>query len=404
MVTRTRENSVVTPGTFATNHAQPIERFWVSKGLQAMRRANVASGCRVLVAFIAAVLIPSALAQNNAHAPAAEQNQANPPTANKQIRVVTNEITVPVTVTDKSRDFVLDLEQKDFQIYDDGAPQKIDHWELGGDPLAVALVIETSSRLHAYIPTIHDLGSIFTQTVMALDGEGAVITYDSNVCVSQPFTTEHDGVAKAIADTKFEVPEMSLYDGMAKAVQLLSAQPAKYRRVMLIVGESEDDASTAKLPNVLRDAERVDISIYVVGPSSSTADIRGFNQGIVPLKLAHLPPITTKPPPPDPMGRSRFDVVTPMMWLLERGSNEIKHHELVVAATATGGIDYRVLRGSAVLDALDRIGSELHAQYVLTYRPNATRSIGFHSIEVRVLRPKLTVRARPAYYLGPQQN
>jgi VWFA-related protein len=357
-----------------------------------------------LVAFFAAVLIPSALAQNNAQAPAAGQNQANPPTANNQIRVVTNEITVPVTVTDKRGEFVLDLEQKDFRIYDDGAPQKIDHWELGGDPLAVALVIETSSRLHAYIPTIHDMGSIFTQTVMALDGEGAIITYDSNVKVRQPFTTDRDAVAKAIAETKFEAPEMSLYDGMAEAVRLLSAQPAKWRRIMLVVGESEDDASTAKIADVLRDAERADISIYVAGPSSSAADIRGFNQGIVPLKLPHLPPITTKAPPPDPMGRSRFDVGTPMMWLLERGSNEIKHHELVVAAAATGGIDYRTMRDSALLDALDRIGSELHEQYVLTYRPNAPRSVGFHSIEVRVSRPKLTVRARPAYYFGPSQD
>lgn len=104
------------------------------------------------------------------------------------------------------------------------------------------------------------------------------------------------------------------------------------------------------------------------------------------------------------MGRSRFDVMTPMMWLLERGTNEIKHHELVVAAAATGGIDYRAMRDSALPDALDRIGSELHAQYVLTYRPNAPRSIGFHSIVVVVSRPKLSVRARPAYYFGVPQN
>ncbi|MGH9736520.1 MAG: VWA domain-containing protein [Candidatus Acidiferrales bacterium] len=364
-----------------------------------MRRARPVAICSACIAFAAALLAPGALAQNKPNSPTAQQSAPQ-----NQIRVVTNEITVPVTVTDKTGDFVLDLEQKDFRIYDDGGPQTIDHWELGGDPLAVALLIETSSRIHAYIPTIHDMGGIFTQTVMALDGEAAVITYDSNVKVRQPFTKDDDAVAKAIVDTKFEAPEMSLYDGMAKAVQLLSIQPTTWRRIMLIVGESEDDASTAKLGPVLRDAEHADISIYAVGPSSSAADIRGFNQGVTPLKLPHLPPITTKPPPPDPMGRSRFDVGTPMMWLLERGTNEIKHHELEVAAAATGGIDYRAMRNSALLDAVDRIGGELHAPYVLTYRPNAPRSIGYHSIEVVVSRPKLTVRARPAYYFGPRQN
>lgn len=62
------------------------------------------------------------------------------------------------------------------------------------------------------------------------------------------------------------------------------------------------------------------------------------------------------------------------------------------------------MRNSILLDALSRIGGELHAQYVLTYRPSAPRSIGYHSIEVVVSRPKLTVRARPPYYFGPQQN
>lgn len=364
-----------------------------------MGRATLAATCSARVSLTLAFFLPSALAQSKANLSTAQKT-----TAQSQIRVVTNEITVPVTVTDKTGDFVLDLAQKDFHIYDDGAPQTIDHWELAGDPLAVALLIETSTRIHAYIPTIHDIGSTFTQTVMALDGEAAVITYDSNVKVRQPFTTDRDAVAKAIADAKFEAPEMSLYEGMAKAVQLLSLQPARWRRIMLIVGESEDDASTAKLGPVLQDAEHADISIYAVGPSSSAADIRGFNQGVVPLKLPHLPPITTKPPPPDPMGRSRFDVGTPIVWLLERGTNEIKHHELEVAAAATGGIDYRAMRESALLDAIDRIGGELHAQYVLTYRPNAPRSIGYHSIEVVVSRPKLTVRARPAYYFGLPQN
>ncbi|HTU36086.1 MAG TPA: VWA domain-containing protein [Candidatus Acidoferrum sp.] len=368
-----------------------------------MGRVNLAARSSACVALTVVLLATRALAQTKPNLPAAEK-----PPANDQIRIVTNEITVPVTVTDKTGEFVLDLVQKDFHVYDDGAPQTIDHWELGGDPLAVALLIETSSRIHAYIPIIHDMGSTFTQTVMALDGEASVITYDSNVKVRQPFTTDHDAIAKAIGETKFEAPEMSLYDGMAKAVQLLSAQSATWRRIMLIVGESQDDASTAKLAPVLRDAEHANISIYVIGPSSTAADVRRLSDVPIPLKLPHLPPITSDEPCiqrlPGGGGVPCINLATPALWLLERGTDEIKHHELEVAAAATGGIDYRAMRNSALLEALDRIGSELHAQYVLTYRPNAPRSIGYHSIDVVVSRPKLTVRARPAYYFGPPQN
>ena len=340
---------------------------------------------------------------------ASAQNQNRSATAPKnQIRVVTTEVTVPVTVTDNSGDFVLGLQQTDFQVFDDGTPQKIDTWELGGDPLAVALLIETSSHLHAMIPVIHGMGSIFAGTVMALDGEAAVLTYDSNVEVPQPFTTDHDAVEKAIVTTKFEAPEMSLYDGMHKAEELLAAQPTNRRRILLIVGESQDDNSKATLSEVVRQAERANIAIYVVGPSGTAADFRGMNKGVTPLKLPHLPPITSPGPcVQDLPGGATVpcvDLMTPALWLLERGTNEVKHHQLEIAAAATGGIEYRVFRDSTLLKALDRIGGELHAQYVLTYRQNAPRSVGFHRIQVTVARPGVFVRARPGYYATPPAN
>jgi VWFA-related protein len=363
-----------------------------------MTRARLLANCCAVVLLLGAPPVTRKLTQ--------ERTQGTAPGG--QIRVTTNEVTVPVTVTDKSGEFVLDLEQKNFQIFDGGVPQTIDHCELGGDPLAVALVIETSSRLHAMVPAIHSLSSIFTDTVMALDGEAAVVTYDSTANVVQPFTTDHEAVGKAIADTQFGKPEVSLYDGMAKGVRLLQTQPTNWRRIMLVIGESQDDDGEANLGRVVRDAERANISIYVVGASSVAADLRGDNKGITPLKLPGLPRITGGGPCvqhlPGGVDYPCLDLATPALWLLERGTNEIKRHQLEIAAAATGGADYRASRDSALRNALDRIGGELHAQYVLTYRPNSDRTIGFHRIEVRVSRPDLTVRARPGYYFGVAHN
>ena len=78
----------------------------------------------------------------------------------------------PVTVFDKQGAPVLDLTQNDFHVFDNGAEQTIDHWDMGGDPLAVALVLETSSHIAMMAPVIRGMGSIFTETVMALNGDG----------------------------------------------------------------------------------------------------------------------------------------------------------------------------------------------------------------------------------------
>jgi VWFA-related protein len=325
----------------------------------------------------------------------------SPAAPKSQIRVVTTEVIVPVTVTGANGEFVLDLSQRDFHIFDNGVEQSLDHWELGGDPLAVVLVLETSSRLHAYAPVLHGMGSIFTETVMALDGEAAVVTYNSTADIRQPFTQDHDAVEKGIASTEFEAPETNLYDAMALAVQQLETVPPSRRRIMLIVGESQDTDSTAKLGQVARDAARANIAIYAVGPSSMAADIRGENKGVTPMKIWKLPPIGAHPPEPDRVKHPVADWMTPAIWLLERGYNKFRNHQLEVVAAATGGIHYSAIRDSTIRSALDKIGSELHAQYVLSYKPAVNPAPGFHRIAVTISRPGVSIRARPGYFVAP---
>jgi hypothetical protein len=213
--------------------------------------------------------------------------------------------------------------------------------------------METSSHIQMMAPAIRGMGSVFTETVMALEGRAAVITYDSTVEVRQPFTQDHDAVASAISKVEFKAPEMKLYDAMSTAVELLKQQPSTYRRVMLIVGESQDTSSDAKLGLVLREVHLANISIYAVGPSSTAADLRYGTSGSsrVPLPGV-LPPAFTHEPPRNHMGGAYFDVLTPAIWLITRGTNEIKNHQLEVAAASTGGVHYRALNDRAIQTAI----------------------------------------------------
>jgi hypothetical protein len=164
-----------------------------------------------------------------------------------KIRVQTEEVVVPITVIDRRGELVLDLAQQDFHVFDNGVEQEITHWELGGEPLAVALVIETSSHNMMMAPTIRAIGSIFTENILAAGGEGAVIAYNADVRVRQGFTQDHDLIEKAIKEVEFGPSDMKLYDAMLSAVRLLGDQHSARRRVMLIIGESQDSTSEAKL-------------------------------------------------------------------------------------------------------------------------------------------------------------
>jgi len=318
----------------------------------------------------------------------------------KTIEVRVNEVIVPVTVLNSKGEMILDLAKDKFHIFDDGVEQNIEQFDIGGDSLAVALVLETSSHIEMMAPAIRGMGSVFTETIMAFDSRAAVITYDSVVEVRQPFTDDHDGVERAINKVEFNAPGMRLYDAMSTAVELLKAQPPEFRRVMLVIGESQDRSSDSKLGLVLREMQLANISVYAVGPSSTSADLRYGTNGTASVPLPKpLPSAHTEAPPRDPAGNSYFDLLTPAIWLLSRGTNEIKNHQLEIAVASTGGFHYRAIRDRTIQSAMDKIGGEIHAQYILSYAPSAGSSFGFHKINVTVERPNSTVRARPGYYV-----
>src|SRR5580704_6264513 len=79
--------------------------------------------------------------------------------AKNEIKVHANEVIVPVTVLGQRSEPVLDLIEGDFHVFDDGVEQKIVRWDLDGDPLSVALLLETSTHIKSVAPAIHRLAN-----------------------------------------------------------------------------------------------------------------------------------------------------------------------------------------------------------------------------------------------------
>jgi len=69
------------------------------------------------------------------------------------------EVNAPVAVHDSNGELVLDLQQKDFHVLDNGVEQKIDSFDLGSEPLSAVLVFETSSRIAPLLPAVQKSAS-----------------------------------------------------------------------------------------------------------------------------------------------------------------------------------------------------------------------------------------------------
>jgi VWFA-related protein len=350
--------------------------------------------------------------------PGAEVQQ-RPKDAQARVKVQVALVNTPVTVRDGRGDMVHNLEARDFRITDNGVAQRISHFDLGGDPLSMVILLETSSRIEALLPQVRKTGILFTQTVMGPTGEAAVVGFDDSVDKLQDFTTNADFIEDNIAHLREGMSGSKLYDAMAVGVEMLSGRPQATpdkpgrRRVLMILSEATDVGSVAKLGEVLRQAQLANVTIYSVGLSTTRAELQAKPKDTRP----QITPPGTFPLPPQPgvpqtptSEENRYgniDLMAAAVWAVQHIHDQVKDHALEVAATATGGAHLSTFKDRSIEKAIDEIGGELHSQYTISYTPTGSDVPGYHEIKVNILRndaKNLKVRSRPGYYLAQPES
>ena len=197
--------------------------------------------------------------------------QQAPPDAQAKLKFGVSLVNMPVTVRNDRGGMVHNLEASDFHITDNGIEQKIAHFDLGGDPVSVVILIETSSRIASLMPALRKTGILFTQTVMGPTGEGAVVGFDDAIDKLQDFTTDANSIENTVSQLQTGTSGLRLYDAMAVGVEMLSDRPQPTvekpgrRRVLLVMSEAVDTGSETKLGEVLRKAQLANVTIYSVG-------------------------------------------------------------------------------------------------------------------------------------------
>lgn len=375
-------------------------------------------GARAILLTAAALALGSAGASAQTQGPVKPAQPPPPPQQAQQrqgqpLRIITRLVSAPAVVRNSKGEMVLDLDKKDFSVSDNGVKQVVDHFDIGGDPVSAVLVVETSGRIAPVLPAIQKAGIVFTDAVLGETGEGAVISYDSEVTTVSPFTSNYDALEKVISRLPQGADSARLFDGMAAAINMLRDQPEDRRRVIVTIGEPIDRGSSAKIGELLREAQVANISIYAVGISVTAAQLREPTP-------ANQPPSATPPgtmgDPPMPgtpqtpttemqrngYGGNGVDLLNLAVWAVKNAAGTVKANPLELAAAGTGGEYVGSFHDSSIEKGLDRIAGELHAQYTIAYHPTGVPSGGYHEIVIQVDRPGLKVQTRPGYYLPPE--
>jgi VWFA-related protein len=384
------------------------------------RRSTVQAFLLLLFSFYAPSLLAQAPAGPLPPPPPGTQIQTTPPEALTKISAQVTLVNTPVTVRDSNGGMIHDLDEQDFVVTDNGIPQKITHFDVGGDPISLVVLVETSSRVDPFLPQLRKTGILFSEQVMGPDAEAAVVGFDSSLKTLQGFTRSHDAIQAVFSGLKTGESGICLFDAMSAGVEMLSDRrkptkdtPVPGRRVLLILSEALDTGSDSPLGEVLRRAQLENVTIFSVGLSTTRAELQAKPRDNAPVPITPSgtygmpgPPGTV--PTPGAGNDSGLDLIALAQVLVEHTKSAATQRSLEVGAAATGGGYYSTYKGRSIENAIDEIGGELHSQYMISYVPKSRydqpAGFGYHQISVSLVADKSQgkkVTTRPGYYIPP---
>jgi len=188
-------------------------------------------------------------------APAVDLPKAN-------IRVDTNLVLVPVTVTDPLNRFVTGLEQTDFKVFEDEKEQKI--VSFGGEDaaLSIGIVFDTSGSMGDKLQMSRLAVAEFFKIANPED-EGCLVEFSSRPELVVPFTHNPGEIQNKLMSAQSK-GSTALLDGVT--VGLMAMKKAKNPRKALIVitdgGDNHSRYTQAEVNNRLKEA---DVQIYAIG-------------------------------------------------------------------------------------------------------------------------------------------
>lgn len=263
------------------------------------------------------------------------------------VRVNTDLVVLNVTVLDHDGKFVPGLKRTDFQVFEDGAEQKLAGFTSEETPFAAAILLDTSGSMDTRL-TLGRSAAIRFLDGLRDEDVAAVYNFDSKVEQMQDFSPGRDLPARAFGlHTKMMT---ALNDAVLRAADDL-AKRAEKRRAIVVLSDGGENSSRASADKALDHALQAGATIYAVNMSDT--------------------------------GPGR-DIV---------GAGILKN-----LTDKSGGRYVASPGGQELRDSFAAIAEELGHQYTLVYRSlNRARDGKWRAIQIKLAKPNVTVRTRKGY-------
>ncbi len=230
-----------------------------------MRRGLSRAGERGVAKAIAlpALLLIVLVGYAGHQAPPAGQDQDS---GSFRISVDVALVVLHATVTDRQGGFVSDLGEQDFEVYEDGVPQRIRLFKNEDIPVTVGLVVDHSTTMRPKLAEVTAAARTFVRSSNRED-EMFVVNFNENVSLGLPGTIRFTNSTAELENAITAAPtggQTALYDAIAKALEELQAG-SRDKKVLIVVSDGGDNASAHSLAQVMNLAAQSSAVIYTIG-------------------------------------------------------------------------------------------------------------------------------------------
>jgi Ca-activated chloride channel homolog len=283
--------------------------------------------------------------------------QPAPPAQRPSFRAGVELVSINVTVTDPGGRYLTELNQPDFQVFEDGAQQQVTFFNRTNLPIALSILLDTSASMESRLETAQEAAIGFVRRLRPQD-LAQVVDFDSRVQVVQGFTNSVADLEGAIRRTNAG-GSTSLHNAIYIALKELKRTQARgtdeiRRQAIVVLSDGEDTSSLVSFDEVLDLAKRSETAIYAIGLRSRDERSRGFSDAEFVLRQL---------------------------------------------TQQTGGRVFFTREISELASVYGQIADELSSQYTLGYTSrNPKRDGAWRRIVVRVLAPNASARAKQGYY------
>lgn len=253
-----------------------------------------------------------------------------------------NLVELLVNVTDSAGAPVTDLAQKDFQVFENGKPQKITTFNFAANlPISAGLLIDHSGSMKPRMAATKKAAAEFLTRIIKPGDRAFVGAFSFDPTKLAPFVTgpELQAQVDAIPDAEGGT---SLYDAIITG--LYRFRGVQGRKALIILTDGEDTTSRVTYDDLLQYVRASHVPIYFIGIGLGLTDYSGTSK-------------------------------------------------MKALAGETGGVAFFIHGADQLPETYTKLENDLRTQYLLAYNTESTKGDEkYRTIEVKVDRPGSVVR------------